>query len=88
MFYAAFIHNLYPLERHPEGRKLTRVFTGPVQARSWPEWADQRVSSPEGPCVSVIEKNKYKAPKKFGTRHPILNIRDNVDQGPSPSRQG
>ena len=36
-----------------KGRKRAPRFQGPVHARFWREWADQRASSPERPCVRL-----------------------------------
>ena len=38
-------------KRHLEGRKRVPRFQGPVHARFWREWVDQRATSPERPCV-------------------------------------
>src|ERR1700761_793230 len=44
--------------RHPESPSTrSRKVTGPVQARFWPEWADQRSSRGEGPCALIAQFN-------------------------------
>jgi hypothetical protein len=35
----------------PTRVKRARASQGPISARFWREWADQRASSGEGPCV-------------------------------------
>ena len=48
-------------KRHLEGRKRVPRFQGPIRARFWREWADQRASSPERPCV-YLPKQKVLRP--------------------------
>ena len=48
-------------ERHLEGRKRVPRFRVPIRARFWREWADQRASSPERPCV-YLPKQKVPRP--------------------------
>jgi hypothetical protein len=31
-----------------------RAFQGPIRARFWRKWADQRASRTEGPCAAVM----------------------------------
>src|SRR6478609_6485810 len=49
-------------ERHLEGRKRVPRFRVPIRARFWREWADQRASSPERPCVYLP---KQKVPRPY-----------------------
>ena len=42
-------------KRHLEGRKRAPRFQGPIHARFWREWADQRASSPERPFVYLTK---------------------------------
>lgn len=42
-------------ERHLEGRKRAPRFQGPIHARVWREWVDQRASSPERPFVYLAK---------------------------------
>ena len=43
-------------QRHLEGRKRAPRFRVPIRARFWREWADQRASRPERPCVYLPNK--------------------------------
>jgi len=49
-------------KRHLEGRKRVPRFQGPIRARSWREWADQRASSPERPCVLPAKQKVPRPP--------------------------
>ena len=50
------------IDRHLEGRKRAPRFQGPIHARFWREWVDQRASSPERPCVYLP---KQKVPRPY-----------------------
>jgi len=53
-------------ERHLEGRKRVPRFRVPIRARFWREWADQRASSPERPCVYLPKHlPKQKVPRPY-----------------------
>src|SRR6476646_316322 len=54
--------------RHLEGRKRAPRFRVPIRARFWREWADQRASSPERPCVYLP---KQKVPRPYSGALPI-----------------
>src|ERR1043166_9481841 len=41
-------------DRHLKRNKRARILRGPIRARFWREWADQRASSPEGPYVCFL----------------------------------
>ena len=47
--------------RHLEERKRAPCFQGPIHARFWREWVDQRASSPERP-LCLLAKAKGPAP--------------------------
>jgi len=50
-------------DRHPEWSSANARCRVPVHARFWREWADQRVSRPEGPCVVTTRLKLHLYPK-------------------------
>jgi len=53
-------------DRHPEWSSANARCRVPVHARFWREWADQRVSRPEGPCVVTTKLKLHLYPKPLG----------------------
>ena len=57
-------------KRHLEGRKRVPRFQGPIHARFWREWVDQRASSPERPCVYRQKQRSFDPIRALKTTRP------------------